>query len=361
MYVDSIEDRLRDSAPRIQRRKTPNGKEYDAWFVGDLQVGQLGAVVQAGKRFEDPSQIDQLGVWEDVPKAGYDPHYFVKGLEEDGVWGALVQPSQGLFWYRMPAPEFLSAMCRIWNDWIAAFSQPYPTRLKGVGCLNVDDVSEAVRELDRCKRMGAVAVFIPVLPLPGRPYNDPIYDRLWWTAQDVGMPLLMHVGSPRAGAHPDFGLTPAINAGGRVNTDYQVRYSLTAMIFEGVFDRYPRLKVGSIEHETAWIPHWLTQMDLVFNERPLTHQRWMFRDALLPSDVWRRNLFASFMEDDIGIRLRDVIGVENLLWGNDFPHAESTWPRSQQFLDRIFQNVPDEERNKILRDNAVAMYGFEVP
>ena len=87
----------------------------------------------------------------------------------------------------------------------------------------------------------------------------------------------------------------------------------------------------------------------------------MFRDALLPSDVWRRNLFASFMEDDIGIRLRDVIGVENLLWGNDFPHAESTWPRSQQFLDRIFQNVPDEERNKILRDNAVAMYGFEVP
>ena len=152
MYVDSIEDRLRDSAPRIQRRKTPNGKEYDAWFVGDLQVGQLGAVVQAGKRFEDPSQIDQLGV-EDVPKAGYDPHYFVKGLEEDGVWGALVQPSQGLFWYRMPDSEFLSAMCRIWNDWIAAFCQPYPTRLKGVGCLNVDDVSEAVRELDRCKRM----------------------------------------------------------------------------------------------------------------------------------------------------------------------------------------------------------------
>ena len=52
-----------------------------------------------------------------------------------------------------------------------------------------------------------------------------------------------------------------------------MRYSLTAMIFEGVFDRYPRLKVGSIEHETAWIPHWLTQMDLVFNERPLTHQK----------------------------------------------------------------------------------------
>ena len=63
-------------------------------------------------------------------------------------------------------------------------------------------------------------------------------------------------------------------------------------------------------------------------------------------------MFVEFMQDDRGVRLRDVIGVDNLLWGNDFPHAESTWPKSREFLDRIFAGAPDEDRRKITADNA---------
>jgi len=78
----------------------------------------------------------------------------------------------------------------------------------------------------------------------------------------------------------------------------------------------------------------------------------------LPSDYWRRNMFVEFMEDDLGVRMRDLIGVDNMLWGSDFPHAESTWPRSQQFLDRIFDGVPEADRRKITADNAAKLFGF---
>ena len=151
-----------------------------------------------------------------------------------------------------------------------------------------------------------------------------------------------------------------LTAAGLVNSDYWIRYSLTAMIFAGVFDRYPRLRVGSVEHETAWIPHWLKQMDFTYRERPTLTRGWKSRQALLPSDYWHRNMFVEFMEDDYGVRLRDVIGVDNMLWGNDFLHAESTWPMSRAFLDRIFAGVPEVDQHKITTDNAAKLFRFSL-
>jgi len=360
MYAGRIAPKFRDRAPKMERRKTPTGREYDAWVIDGMQVGTLGAVMQAGQRFEDPSQIDFLGVWEDVRKGGYDPHAMIKENEEDDVWWSCLQPSQGLFWYRVPDSELLSAICGAYNDWITDFCKPYPERLKGIGMLNVDDVDEACQELERCKQLGLVGVFIPVSPLPDKPYRHPVYERLWWTAQDADMPLLMHIATNRSGV-PGCEFTMNIGeltGAGRSTTDHWVRYSLSAMLFAGVFDRYPRLKVGSVEHETAWIPHWLKQMDFTYRERPVFTKGWKSREGMLPSDYWRRNMFVEFMEDDLGVEMRKHIGVENMLWGSDFPHAESTWPQSKQFLDRIFDGVPEEDRRKITSGNAAKLFGF---
>ena len=360
LYPSRIEPRFRDRAPRMERVETPAGRKYDAWFIDGQQAGTLGAVMQAGQRFEDPSQIDFLGVWEDVRPAAYQPEAMIRGLEEDGVWGACLQPSQGLFWYRIPDSALLSAICRVYNDWIAEFCKPYPDRLKAISMLNVDDVEEASQELERCAKLGAVGAFIPVSPLADRPYRHPIYDRLWWTAQDLGLPLLLHIGTPRGGIP---GCEFTMNLGeltgaGRSTTDYWVRYSLGSMLFAGVFDRFPGLKIGSVEHEAAWIPHWLKQMDFTYVERPVFTKGWRSKDGLMPSDYWKRNMFVEFMEDDIGIKLREYIGVENMLWGSDYPHAEATFPRSQQFLSRMFEGVPEEDQRKITSDNAAKLFGF---
>ena len=78
----------------------------------------------------------------------------------------------------------------------------------------------------------------------------------------------------------------------------------------------------------------------------------------MPSDYWRRNMFVEFMEDDLGVQMRDHIGVENMLWGSDYPHAESTWPRSQDFIKRIFKDAPEADIRKITSENAAKMFGF---
>ncbi len=360
MYADRIDPKFRDRAPVMERRRTPAGREYDAWMLDGQQVGTLGAVMQAGQRFEDPTQIDFLGVWEDVRKGAYDAHAMIGENEEDGIWGSVLQPSQGLFWYRVPDSRLLSEICRVYNDWIADFCKPYPDRLKGIAMLNVDDVEDACQELERVSRLGLVGCFIPVSPQADKPYRHPIYERLWWTAQDLNMPLLLHIGTPRGGVP---GCEFTMNLGeltgaGRSTTDYWVRYSLSAMLFAGVFDRYPRLKIGSVEHEASWIPHWLKQMDFTYLERPVFTKGWKSREGMLPSDYWKRNMFVEFMEDDLGVQLRDRIGVENMLWGSDYPHAEATWPRSQQFLERMFAGVPEADLRKITSDNAAKMFGF---
>ena len=360
MYTNRIAPKLRNRAPRMERRKTPAGREYDAWMLDGQQVGTLGAVMQAGQRFDDPSQIDFLGLWEDVRKGAYDADAMLRENKEDGVWGSVLQPSQGLFWYRVPDSALLSEICRVYNDWIADFCKANPARLKGIAMLNVDDIDEGCRELERIKKLGLVGAFIPVSPLPERPYRDPIYDKLWAVAQECDMPLLMHIATNRYGVP---GCEFTMNVGeltgaGRSTTDFWVRYSLSAMVFAGVFDRFPRLKVGSVEHETAWIPHWLKQMDFTYVERPVFTKGWKSKDGLMPSDYWRRNMFVEFMEGDLGIQMRDHIGVENMLWGSDYPHAESTWPRSQDFIKRIFKGAPEEDVRKITSENAAKMFGF---
>ena len=83
-----------------------------------------------------------------------------------------------------------------------------------------------------------------------------------------------------------------------------------------------------------------------------------FKDDLVPSDFFRRNVFISFQEDGLGIQLRSYVGVENLMWGSDYPHAESTFPRSREIVDRILQGVPDEEKREIAGENVARLYHF---
>src|ERR1700746_1577744 len=175
MYAGRIDPKFRDRAPKMERRKTESGREYDAWMINGMQVGTLGAVMQAGQRFEDPSQIDFLGLWEDVRKGAYDPHAMIRENEEDGIWGSVLQPSQGLFWYRIPDSELLSEICRCYNDWMADFCKANPRRLKGIAMLNVDDPDAGAKELERVAKMGLVGSFIPVAPRPDQPHKHPIY------------------------------------------------------------------------------------------------------------------------------------------------------------------------------------------
>ena len=281
----------------------------------------------------------------------------VKALAEDGIWGALLQPSIGLVWWRLPDSELLTGLCRAYNDWMADFVEPYPNRLKGFACLNLDDIDEAIAELARCAEMGLAGAMIPVNPPPEETYMDPRYERLWAAAQDARMPLNLHLGTGRAGPGGPISVT-ANTAMGRATNDYWVRVSLAAIIFAGVFDRYPQLCVGSVEHEIAWIPHWLNQMDFAYRERRMYTGGWTSTSGLLPSEFWKRNMFGTFIDDFVGVKMREYIGVDNIMWGTDYPHAESSWPKSMELFGKMFEDASEEDKRKASFDNASRTFGF---
>ncbi len=131
------------------------------------------------------------------------------------------------------------------------------------------------------------------------------------------------------------------------------------MIFSGVFERHPGLRLAIVEFGLAWASHVLSSMDYTYRER---HEEalYRFKDGMRPSDFFHRNVFLSFQEDAIGIRLRDAIGVDNLMWGSDYPHSESTFPQSRKILAEILAGVPDDEQAKIAGGNTARLYRFDV-
>jgi predicted TIM-barrel fold metal-dependent hydrolase len=357
LWTERIDAEFRDRAPRVDR---VDGNDF--WFIdGKPSMSFLG--VQTGDRFEkDASELITAAKWEDVRASATDPQRYMEENERDGVFGQVLYPSEALLTFSIPDPGLCSAAMRAYNDFIADFCSEDPTRLKGCGLLNIDDPSEAVGELVRIRERGLSGALITVLPPSDKPYDHPMYEPLWSAAVDLDMPLSMHVATGREllSSDPTQESTRRVSEAAFYLQDHFVRKSIGEMIFGGVFLRHPSLRIGSVEHEVSWIPFFLFQMDYCYTDRPMRGEWIRFDDGSVPSDFFHQNCFVSFQEDVVGLRVRDVVGVENLVWGSDYPHTESTFPRSREITEEVLADVPDDERLLILRDNTARLYGFDV-
>jgi predicted TIM-barrel fold metal-dependent hydrolase len=129
---------------------------------------------------------------------------------------------------------------------------------------------------------------------------------------------------------------------------------LSSVIFGGVLERHPNLKIVLGESGLGWIPYVLERMDLEFEDQ--------FSDiglSLKPSEYWHRQMYATFQQDHVGIALLDRLGVDNVMWGSDYPHPDGVFPDSRAVLQEQLGRVSDTVRQKIVCDNAAGLYGFE--
>jgi predicted TIM-barrel fold metal-dependent hydrolase len=353
LWQERIDRTFRDRAPRMVSEE-----DADQWYADGIKFGAIGINQQAGVRFETPERLTLQGRMATVPLGGLDPHAHVKDMDVDTVAGGVLYPSQGLTAYRIPDSALLSAIFRAYNNWLADFCQPYPHRLKGIAMLNVDHVPEAVAELQRAATMGLAGALIPLRPMEHR-YDHPLYEPLWAAAQDLGMPLSLHTGTRRWQPGVNSDDPTLVDIVERANKEHDVRVAIAAMIFAGVFERYPRLKVGAVEFEVAWAPYFMARMDNIYTEQAIGVRGRRFKGGAVPSHFFRQNIFISFQEDAVGIQLRSLIGSEILLWGSDYPHAESTFPRSRTIVERLLQGVPDEEKAQIAGGNTARLYRFD--
>ena len=356
LWTTRVAAEYRDRCPRIER--TDKG---DVWVVdgaGTFSATSMGS--QPGVRFDDPDKLVRDATWEQVRLGAYIGEEAVKDMDIDGMDMGFLYPTTGLvLYFTVSDSPLFDALCGAYNDFLAEFCSAAPNRLKGIAMLNVDDVAKGVEEMERCAKLGFAGAMIPVYPPEEMRYNSPEYERLWAAAQDLEMPLSLHITTPRPQSNKvwtevldryvfaNFLLT---------NGDYWVRVSLTDMILSGVFERYPKLMVGSVEHELNWVPYYLERLDYSYDQRTTGRLGFRLKDGMRPSDVFHSNVFVDFQEDFQGIKNRDIIGVDNILWGSDYPHTESTWPRSRQFIEETMADCTEEERAKMVGGNAARIY-----
>lgn len=358
LWTERIDRRYRDRAPRVVR------EEKGDWWVIDGKHSMSFLGIQTGDRFEkDSSELVIEAHFEDVRPAAYDPKRYVEENRQDGVEASVVYPSEAMLVYGIPDSGLCSASMRAYNDYIADFCHEDPLRLKGIALINVDDPMEAVAELGRCREKGLAGAMITVLPPADRPYDLPIYEPFWSAAEDLAMPLSMHVATGRGVASVDTAQTSIkdVKPSAFYLQDHFVRKSIGEMIFSGVFERHPKLRIGSVEHEISWAPFFLFQMDYTYTQRPVRGNWHRFADKqALPSDYFKRQCFMSFQEDAIGLRERETVGLGTLMWGSDYPHTESTFPRSQEILEQILTGIPAADRRAIVCENVARLYGFDL-
>ena len=355
LWTTRIDRAFRDRAPRMVRI---DGADQIV-IEQDLVLSGIGLISNAGARFEAPETISGNARFEDVHRGGWDPAQHLADMRLDGVAGEVLYPSQGLFYFRIKDGALMSAIFRAYNDWLAEFCATDPARLKGIAMVNLDDVEDGLRELERAARLGLCGAMITEYPLEDRRYDQPEYERFWAAAAALRMPISLHTATRRQGKIRGAGQKTLRDASSRATKAFYPALSMCDLILSGVFERHPALTLAIVEFELSWAPHLLDTMDYTYRER---HEEaiYRFKDGMKPSDFFHRNVVLSFQEDAIGIRLRDVIGPDNMMWGSDYPHSESTFPRSRKILEEILAGVPEDEQAKIVGATTARVYGFDI-
>jgi predicted TIM-barrel fold metal-dependent hydrolase len=287
-------------------------------------------------------------------------------MERDGVSGEILISN---FFGGPEDPEVDRLWCRIQNDWAAATFKDHLFRFAPTIVLPLSDVNYAAQELERAAGLGLRPGLLPYF-IRGRSFADPAWEPLWETAARIKVPLAFHVCG--RGDYNGEGGAPLNFPGTHLTMMNYLMAATTevlgSLVNSGVFERHPELQVLLIETSAGWLSWFMESSDFFYdsrysNESPISvraHMGIELLDLAPPSYYIRRNVKCTFMHDPIAIRDRHDIGIQCLMWGNDYPHAEGLFPNSRSMNEKQFAGVPPKEIMAIVHDTAAEVLGLEV-
>ena len=367
-WVHRVPEKYRDRAPRTVH--LPDGGDalliegqplLEANFL-DLRAGRPAGQWQPfGLRVEDAAGTGSAE--QRVQRAGYGRHGGRNTVSGHGGRAGVLaqhQPRRGV----QGGDPRLQRLVR--EEYCAVA----PDRLIGMGVMPITNVDDAIAEMQHCAKLGLKGIQLGALP-NAKGYPTPEDDKFWAAAVDMDMPVTVHVAFNRTGARAsqptfkypkedpevmrrirrpflewitNFGLAPSI--------------SIAQLVLAGVFERFPTLKVFFAETRLGWVPFWLEHADLWYQR----HIGWA-EDQLgfkplkeLPSTYVREHVYFSVQYERVAVEERQHVGVDRIMFATDFPHIECEWPNSRSFIDKIYADVPEADKQRIWAGNAVEFF-----
>ena len=347
----------RERAPNVV--DTPDGPYWvcsgDRWDPWGGRKGAAGA--QGGRR----TALEKGGVLEPGVLRPTTTALRLADMDRDSVDATVMYgPIVPLL---IADPELRRVCYRAYNEWLAEFCATASDRLVGAGLIPIDDAKSAADEVRHLKQLRlrtgmflAARVDVPLW--------DESWEPLWDAAAETGIVIGFHLGGglrtvtfsgPKASDPGNLGVRVACST-------LQMDEPLAAVIFSGALERHPKLKIVLAETGIGWLPYMVERMDDSYQRFLDAGDFWRAHGGLqltmAPSAYFRRQVWATFQIDHVGLRLIDVLGDDRVMWASDYPHADSTWPESQKAIAANFKDVADPARRRILCDNARALYGL---
>jgi predicted TIM-barrel fold metal-dependent hydrolase len=300
-----------------------------------------------------------------APAGGWDPGCRVKELEADGIVGDVIFPNGAPFQGPHVPVKLRLAGTRAYNRWLAEFCSEAPDRLAGVALVGLDDIDEAVRDIHAAHKAGLRGGILLPHRTEGFPtYNHPRYEPIWKACAELDMTVNNHINDVGLGGSGGFGMAeiPGEWAVLSYEVQWHSRRPLWCMIWGGVFERFSTLRFALIEQGAYWVPELLAQMDAHI----LASHGNKAKLSLKPSEYFHRQCYVNALSGSLGgiakteAQNRHAIGVDNIMWGADYPHMEGTWPGSMAPLQETLVGVPTDEIAKMVGLNAAKVYGFDL-
>ena len=345
-YLDYIDAEWRDKAPHI----VDGGERGDIYVIDGMKsTVSMGLVAAAGKK---PEELTLKGTrFEDLHRGGWDPEARMADQDTDGVSAEVIYPTVGMVVTNHPDFEYKKACFDAYNRWLAEYCGAHPDRLLGCGQTAMRTPEEGVADLHAIKAAGLRGVMMPNVP-GQEDYDSEIYNPVWEAAIELGLPLSFHIVPAR-----DPNLRGS-RLNGFLSIIRQNQDIIGTMIFGGVFERFPKLRVVCVEADAGWVPHYMYRMDHGYER----HRNWMAPGVELskmPSEYFSEHIYTTFQDDYVAFRSADQMNWRRLLWASDFPHSDSTWPWSQDVLTEQTEGLNDEQLEGILSGNVAELYGID--
>jgi uncharacterized protein len=346
------EDEFKDRAPKIGRAPESNRRAF--LVEGESFVREKGkypmaapaflsAVAKAMKRFDTAKQ------------EGFSAQSRLRDMDEQGVDVQIMYPTVA---GQMLGREFrdiklLAACTRAYNNWACDYASANPQRLCWAAALPMQSVEEAMKEARRAADKGCVSYYMRPNPVGGHNLWDDELLPLWDEIEQIGRPISTHESASSAVA--GFGDRMDTHVSGHIlSHPFEAMAAMAGLIWYGVFEKFPKLKVIHVEADGGWVPYWLQRMEQHWDFSGNAEHEYL---KLRPTEYFKRNVCVAFRGDEPTMKAAvDLVGPDNFTWDTDYPHPDGTYPWGIEAMMK--QPISDEARRKMFWDNAVRVFNL---